>query len=628
MLWVKGSGGDLGSMKLDGFATLYLDKLDRLKGLYRGLAHEDEMVGYLPHCTFDLNPRAASIDTPLHAYLPYRHVDHVHPDAVIAIAASARSQELTREIYGDEIGWLPWQRPGFELGLKLEAIARANPHQVGCVLGGHGLFTWAEDGKACYETTLRIIQQAQDWLDANNRAAAFGGAAVEALPEAERRRVVRSLLPRLRGRIGAGEAKVGHVDVSPAVLEFVNSHRLEELAALGTSCPDHFLRTKIRPLVVPADADDATLDRLIEGYRQDYAGYYERCRHPDSPAMRDPNPVVYLVPGVGMLTFARDKATARIAAEFYVNAINVMRGAAGVDRYVGLPEQEAFDIEYWLLEEAKLQRMPKPKALAGRVALVTGGAGGIGGAVARRLLAEGACVVLTDIDEAPWRGGERLRRQASARDVVHAVACGRDRRGGRRRRVLAGTVERFGGIDIVVANAGLATAAGFAETSLADWERNSAVLAKGVFLVTREAFKVMLAQKLGGSIVTIGSKNALASSGGASAYCAAKAAAVHLTRCIAFEGAPHGIRANVVNPDAVLRGSRIWGSDWRKARAAGMGIDEAGLEEAYRQRSLLKRSVYPEDIAEAVLFLASEAAAKSTGNILNVDAGNQIAFTR
>ena len=339
VLWVKGSGGDLGSMKLDGFATLYLDKLDRLKGLYRGIAHEDEMVGYLPHCTFDLNPRAASIDTPLHAYLPYRHVDHVHPDAVIAIAASARSEELTREVYGDEIGWLPWQRPGFELGLKLEAIARANPHQVGCVLGGHGLFTWAEDGKACYETTLRIIQQAQDWLDANNRTAAFGGARVEALPEDERRRVVRSLLPRLRGRIGAAESKVGHVDASPAVLEFVNSNRLEELAAQGTSCPDHFLRTKIRPLVVPADADEAALDRLVEDYRQDYAGYYERCRHPDSPAMRDPNPVVYLVPGVGMLTFARDKATARIAAEFYVNAINVMRGAAGVDRYVGLPSR-------------------------------------------------------------------------------------------------------------------------------------------------------------------------------------------------------------------------------------------------------------------------------------------------
>ena len=627
VLWVKGSGGDLGSMKLDGFATLYLDKLERLKGLYRGIAHEDEMVGYLPHCTFDLNPRAASIDTPLHAYLPYRHVDHVHPDAVIAIAASARSEELTREIYGDEIGWLPWQRPGFDLGLKLEAIAKANPHQVGCVLGGHGLFTWAQDGKACYATTLRIIQRAQDWLDANNRAAAFGGPRVQSLPEAERRATARRLLPRLRGRIAAGEPKVGHVDDSAAVLEFVNSNRLEELAALGTSCPDHFLRTKIRPLVVPADADDAALDRLVEAYRQDYSGYWERCRHPDSPAMRDPNAVVYLVPGVGMLTFARDKATARIAGEFYVNAINVMRGAAGVDRYVGLAEQEAFDIEYWLLEEAKLQRLPRPKALAGRVALVTGGAGGIGGAVARRLLAEGACVVITDIDGEALAEAERSLVQAAGRDLVHAVRADVTDEAAVAE-ALGSTVERFGGIDIVVANAGLATAAAFAETSLADWEKNSAVLAKGVFLVTREAFKVMLAQKMGGSIVTIGSKNALASSAGASAYCAAKAAALHLTRCIALEGAPHGIRANVVNPDAVLRGSKIWGGDWRKARAVGMGIDESQLEEAYRQRSLLKRSVYPEDIAEAVFFFASEVSAKSTGNVLNVDAGNQIAFAR
>jgi rhamnulose-1-phosphate aldolase/alcohol dehydrogenase len=627
VLWVKGSGGDLGSMRLDGFATLYLDRLERLKGLYRGLAHEDEMVGFLPHCTFDLNPRAASIDTPLHAYLPYRHVDHVHPDAVIAIAASAHSQELTREVYLDEIGWLPWQRPGFDLGLKLEEVARANPRHVGCVLGGHGLFTWAEDGKACYQTTLRIIQRAQEWLDYSNRAAAFGGARVQSLSDNDGRRRIRTLLPRIRGRIGASEAKVGHVDGSPAVVEFVNSNRLEELAAQGTSCPDHFLRTKIRPLVVPADADDAALDRLIAAYREDYAGYYERCRHPDSPAMRDPNPVVYLVPGVGMLTFARDKTTARIAGEFYVNAINVMRGAAGVDRYVGLAEQEAFNIEYWLLEEAKLQRLPKPKVLAGRVALVTGGAGGIGSAVARRLLAEGACVTITDIDAEALTAAERELTRAAGGDVVHAVTADVTDETAVIESI-GSTVERFGGLDIVVANAGLATAAGFAETSVADWEKNSAVLAKGVFLVTREAFKMMVAQKLGGSIVTIGSKNALATSGGASAYCAAKAAAVHLTRCIAFEGAAHGIRANVVNPDAVLRGSKIWGGDWRKARAASMGIEESGLEDAYRQRSLLKRSVHPEDIAEAVFFFASSASDKSTGNILNVDAGNQIAFSR
>ncbi|MEK0082294.1 bifunctional rhamnulose-1-phosphate aldolase/short-chain dehydrogenase [Benzoatithermus flavus] len=628
VLWVKGSGGDLGSMTLDGFATLYMKKLAALKGLYRGLAHEDAMVGLLPHCTFGLNPRAASIDTPLHAYLPYRHVDHMHPDAVIAIAAAKRSRELTREVFGEEIGWLPWQRPGFDLGLKLERIARENPHYVGVVLGGHGLFTWADDARSCYETTLRIIQKAQDWLDARNTAPAFGGPAVATLPEAERRRAVLSLLPRIRGRIGKAESKVAHVDWSATVLEFVNGRRLEELAPLGTSCPDHFLRTKIRPLIVPADADDATLDRLLEAYRQDYAGYYERCRHPDSPAMRDPNPVIYLVPGVGMLSFARDKATARIAGEFYVNAINVMRGATGVDQYVGLPEQEAFDIEYWLLEEAKLQRLPKPKPLTGKVALVTGGAGGIGRTTARRLLGEGACVVVTDHDAEALAQAEAGLVQAFGRDVVAAVT-GDVTREDEMAEVVAATVERFGGIDILVANAGLATAAPFAETSLADWERNSAVLAKGVFLVAREAFKVMLTQGLGGSIVTIGSKNALATSGGASAYCAAKAAALHLTRCIALEGAPYGIRANVVNPDAVLRGSRIWQGEWRHARAASYGVGDEELEEVYRQRSLLKRSVYPEDIAEAVFFFVNEATSgKSTGNILNVDAGNQIAFTR
>jgi rhamnulose-1-phosphate aldolase/alcohol dehydrogenase len=434
-------------------------------------------------------------------------------------------------------------------------------------------------------------------------------------------------MPRLRGRIGRDEPKVGHADMSAPILEFANSAQLEELAALGTSCPDHFLRTKIRPLIVPAEADDATLDGLLDAYRRDYAGYYERCRHADSPAMRDPSPVVYLLPGVGMITFARDKATARIAGEFYTNAVNVMRGAAGVDAYVGLSEQEAFNIEYWLLEEAKLQRMPKPKPLAGRVALVTGGAGGIGVATAKRLLAEGACVVLTDIDAEALAEAERGAVAAFGRDVVHALP-GDVADEAAMAALVDGTVERFGGIDIVVANAGLATAAPFEETSLKDWERNSAVLARGVFLVTRAAYRVMLAQKLGGSIVTICSKNALAASAGASAYCAAKAAALHLTRCLALEGAPHGIRANVVNPDAVLRGSRIWDGDWRQARAESYGVAPDELEEVYRQRSLLKRSVFPEDIAEAVCFLASERAAKSTGNVLNVDAGNAVAFTR
>jgi rhamnulose-1-phosphate aldolase/alcohol dehydrogenase len=495
------------------------------------------------------------------------------------------------------------------------------------VLGGHGLFTWADDARTCYETTLRIIQKAQAWLDANVVGEPFGRVAAPPLAAAERLARVASLMPRIRGWIGASEPKIGHLQDDPRVLEFVGSERLEELAAKGTSCPDHFLRTKIRPLVLPADPDDATLDRLLEDYRSDYASYYERCRHDDSPAMRDPNPVIFLVPGVGMLSFAKDKATARIASEFYLNAINVMRGAAGVDAYVGLSEQEAFDIEYWLLEEAKLKRLPKPKALAGKVALVTGGAGGIGSAVARRLLADGACVMLTDI-------------AADALGEVQtslAASFGADLVAGHRADVtdeaavdalLEATACRFGGVDIIVANAGLASSAPLAETTLEDWERNMSVLARGAFLVARAGFRVLEAQGLGGSIVTVGSKNALAASAGASAYCAAKAAALHLTRCLALEGAPLGIRANVVNPDAVLKGSRIWSGEWREGRARAYGIGEDDLEEHYRQRSLLKRSVFPEDIAEAVFFFASDLSAKSTGNILNVDGGNATAFTR
>ncbi|MEZ5834747.1 MAG: bifunctional rhamnulose-1-phosphate aldolase/short-chain dehydrogenase [Geminicoccaceae bacterium] len=627
VLWVKGSGGDLGSMKLDGFATLYMAKLDTIKTLYRGIEHEDEMVGYLPHCTFDLNPRAASIDTPLHAYLPYRHVDHMHPDAVIAIAASARSRELTRECYGDEIGWLPWQRPGYDLGLKLEKIARENPHYRGVVLGGHGLFTWADDSKSCYELTLRIIQKAQDWLDGQAGGPAFGGTVRESLGEDQRLETISRLMPLIRGRIGGEEAKIGHIDTSDTVLEFVNSGQLEEFAALGTSCPDHFLRTKIRPIVLPADTGADDLDRLLDGYRRGYAEYYEGCKHPDSPAMRDPNPVIYLVPGVGMLGFAKDKATARIACEFYVNAINVMRGASSVDRYVGLDAQEAFNIEYWLLEEAKLQRMPKPRSLAGRIAVITGAAGGIGQATARRLAGEGACIVMTDRDAEPLEQAAQAMRQSFGGDVIRTHVGDVTDETSMDDLLKLATAE-FGGVDIVVANAGLASASPFEDTSVEDWNRNMDVLGKGAFLVCRAAFRVMKAQGLGGSIVTIGSKNALAASAGASAYCAAKAAVLHLTRCMALEGAPLGIRANIVNPDAVLRGSRIWQGEWRKAREQSYQAEGEALEEVYRQRSMLKRNVLPEDIAEGVYFFASNASSRSTGNIINVDAGNATAFSR
>jgi rhamnulose-1-phosphate aldolase/alcohol dehydrogenase len=634
VLWVKGSGGDIGSMKLDGFSTLYLDKLESLKGIYRGLDREDEMVALFNHCTFNLNPRATSIDTPLHAFVPHAHVDHVHADAVIAIAASANAEALTREIFGGALGFLPWQRPGFDLGLKLGEMAAKHPEYVGVVLGAHGLFTWGETSKSCYETTLRIIQQAADWLAANERQPAFGGALIAPAAPAKRREVAARLMPLIRGKISRGERKVGHFTDAPEVLEFVNSQALDALAPLGTSCPDHFLRTKIRPLALPYEpaADNleaivASLDETLEAYRQDYAGYYARCKRPTSPTMRDPNAVIYLVPGVGMLSFAKDKATARIASEFYVNAINVMRGASGVSAYVGLPEQEAFDIEYWLLEEAKLQRMPKPKSLAGRIAYVTGGAGGIGGETALRMLNEGACVILADIDQQALDDRIATIVKKFGRDSAIGIKLDVTDEAA----VIASfheSVLAYGGIDIVVSNAGIASASPVEDTSLALWQKNMDVLATGYFLVSREAFRLMQRQKCGGAIVFVASKNGLAASAGASAYCAAKASEIHLARCLALEGAAHGIRVNTVNPDAVLRGSKIWAGEWRQQRAASNKVSEDELEEVYRQRSMLKLSVLPEDIAEGIYFFASDLSAKSTGNILNVDAGNAQAFTR
>lgn len=635
VLWVKGSGGDLGTMKRDGFSTLYMDKLEGLKKLYRGVAHEDEMVGYLPHCTFDLNPRAASIDTPLHAFVPRRHVDHMHPDAAIAIAAAADSRELTRAIFGEEIGWLPWKRPGFELGLWLEKFCRENPDASGVILGSHGLFTWGDTAREAYETTIRIINRAIEWLEEKSSARpAFGGAMRPLLDETQRREIAAKLMPAIRGLISASERKVGHFDDQPAVLEFVASKDLQALAPLGTSCPDHFLRTKIRPLVLDFDpaapdveATIASLPAALETYRRDYAAYYQRCKHADSPAMRDPNAVVYLVPGVGMLTFARDKATARISGEFYVNAINVMRGASSVSTYVGLPEQEAFDIEYWLLEEAKLQRMPKPKPLAGRVALVTGGAGGIGRAIADRLMAEGACVVLADIDQASLETAEAEFGKRHSADVVRGVRLDVTREDDVAA-AFAFAAKEFGGLDILVSNAGISSASPVEDTELSLWNRNIDILATGYFLVAREAFRLFKRQKAGGNIVFIASKNGLAASPNASAYCTAKAAEIHLARCLALEGADSGIRVNTVNPDAVLRGSGIWKGEWREQRAAAYNMAPDELEEHYRKRSMLKLSVFPEDVAEAVYFLASDMSAKSTGNIINVDAGNAQSFTR
>jgi rhamnulose-1-phosphate aldolase/alcohol dehydrogenase len=629
VLYVKGSGGDLGSMKMDGFATLYLDKVLQLQRLYRGLEHEDDMVGLLPHCTFNLNPRAASIDTPLHALLPFAHVDHVHPDAIIALAASSNGEQVTQAIYGDAVGWMGWKRPGFDLGVRLKEYVAARPTLRGVMLAGHGVISWGDTSKQCYLNTIDLIAKATAYLNPRlAKTAAFGGRLLEAKSSEERQHIAAALMPRLRGLMD-GVPKVGYFKDDEETLEFVDSRDFVALASTGTSCPDHFLRTKIAPLALdPKRIDDLDyLKGALAEYQRGYAKYYARCAGPNDPAMRDANPVIVLLPTVGRFAFAADKTTARLASEFYGNAINVMRGATVIGSYVGLPEKEAFAIEYWALEEAKLRRMPKPKPLAGRIALITGGAGGIGLAAARHLLSQGACVMITDRDAEALKRSNAELIQDFGRDAVRSVLC-----------VVTDELQvqasfdscarEFGGLDILVANAGLASAAPIEETTLAVWHKNYDVLAQGYFLAARAAFPLMRAQKRG-SIVFIGSKNALAASPNASAYASAKAASVHLARCLALEGAESGIRVNVVNPDAVIRGSGIWDGDWRKERAHTYGIDAGEeLEEFYRKRSLLKQNVLPQDIAEAIYFLASDASAKCTGNIINVDAGNAQAFTR
>jgi rhamnulose-1-phosphate aldolase/alcohol dehydrogenase len=630
VLWVKGSGGDIGSMKLDGFATLYLDKLLGLESRYRGVEHEDEMVGYLPHCTFNLNARAASIDTPLHGYLPFAHIDHVHPDSIIALAASSAGEAATQEIWEGAIGWLPWKRPGFELGLQLRDLVVRTPGLRGVMLAGHGIICWGDSARSCYGNTIGLIADAAAYL--NERLAkgpAFGGEVVASLAPTDRATTAARLMPKLRGLMAGDRGKVGHFSDDPETLEFVGSKDFARLAAIGTSCPDHFLRTKIAPLTLDSARleDIAYLTASLDSYRQSYAAYYQRCAKPGDPAMRDPNPVVVLVPGIGRITFAADKTTARLAGEFYGNAINVMRGAEAIGDYIGLPEIEAYGIEYWALEEAKLQRMPKPKPLVGKVALVTGGAGGIGAATATRLAADGACVMIVDRDAGALETAANDLTERHGKDMIRSALCDvTDEH--QVADAFAACAREFGGIDIMVANAGIASSAPIEETTIELWRRNYDVLAEGYFLASRSAFALMR-ENGGGSIVFIGSKNGIAAATNAAAYASAKAASLHLARCLALEGAPHGIRVNTVNPDAVIKGSRIWDGSWRQERASAYGIGTGEeLEAHYRDRSLLKRAVLPEDIAEAVYFFASEVSAKSTGNLLNVDAGNAASFTR
>ncbi len=630
VLWVKGSGGDIGSMKIDGFSTLYLDKLLETENLYRGVKYEDEMVGLLPHCTFNLNSRAASIDTPLHGFLPFNHIDHVHPDSIIALAAAKDGAKITNEIWGGKVGWVPWQRPGFELGMILRKYVHEHPNLRGIMLAGHGIICWAHDSKSCYENTINLVSDAANFLNKKLvKTLVFGGSNLPQLPKIKRDLIASEIMPIIRGIMSKDALKIGHFCDSDEVLEFVCSKDLDKLANMGTSCPDHFLRTKIRPLVIDVQYIDNKqyIEKSIADYIKSYSDYYKRCATSIDPKMRDPNPIVVLVPSVGMFTFAVDKTTARLAAEFYQNAINVMRGAQTIGGYVGLDEKEAFKIEYWALEEAKLQRMPKPKPLAGKIAFVTGGAGGIGFACARKLLQEGACVLVSDRDQSALLNVETQLKNEFSPDMVRVQNCDVTDE----TQVIESfkyICREYGGVDILIANAGIASSAPIEETSVELWRKNYDVLVEGYFLAARETFKIMK-QSVGGSIIFVGSKNAIAAAANASAYSSAKAASLHLARCLALEGAGHGIRVNVVNPDAVIRGSKIWSGEWRKERADTHGIDAGEeLEAHYRNRSMLKLDVLPEDIAKAVYFFASDLSAKSTGNMLNVDAGNASAFPR
>ena len=617
VMWVKGSGGDLGTMKRSGLASLYQDRILSLEERFHGGLHEDEIVPLYNHCTFNLNPTACSIDTPLHSFIPRAHVDHLHADAFIAIAAAEDSERLTAEIFGGEVGWVPWKRPGFELGLMLRDLYAANPNLKGAVMGSHGFICWADSSQECYELTLSLI----------NRAIAHVESKVPPRAQIAKPTGTRwaEFLPTLRGKVAfEGKRLVAHIDDSSEVMEFLAHPKRDELARLGTSCPDHFLRTKIRPLVL-TDLDK--IDDALAAYRADYAAYYERCKRPNSPAMRNPNPTVVLIEGHGMVTFGKTKHEAKVTGEFYRRAIEVMRGAEGLTRYTALPEQESFDIEYWLLEEAKLKRMPPEKEFSRQVAVVTGAAQGIGLATAKRLAEGGACVVLLDLNR------EKLDEAVTsllaiaphsvlgvANDVTDTAAL---------ESAFEQAILEFGGIDVCVVNAGNARRGTVADTSDADYAFLSDLLMKAYFTTMRAATQIMLRQGTGGSIVVVGSKNAVAVGSNAAVYSAAKAFELHLMRTAASDLAKHGIRCNAVNPDAVLQGSGIWSDSWREQTAKSLGISIDELPEYYRKRSMLGVAVEPDHIAEAVAWLASEhRSSRTTGATIPVDGGVREGFLR
>ena len=633
VMWIKGSGGDIGTLKRNGIAGLYNQRLHDLKKVYRGLEYEDEMVALFNHCIFDLESRAPSIDTPLHGLLPFKHIDHLHPDALIAVAAAKDSEKITKEIWGDTMGWVPWQRPGFDLGLQLETCLNENPGIRGIVLGSHGVFTWGDTSYESYINSLEVIEVASQYIEdkINENGNVFGGPKINSADKKNREAQASKLAPILRGLCSSEQSMIGHFTDNPKVLEFINSHDLNRLAPMGTSCPDHFLRTKIKPLILPLSVDEDFSDPLqvmkkltpsFEQYREDYKKYYNSCKYPNSPAMRDPNPVVIIYPGVGMFTFAKNKQTARVASEFYINAVNVMRGAEAISSYTSLPRQEAFDIEYWLLEEAKLQRQPKEKPLSRKVALITGSGGGIGRAIADKLIAEGANVIFTDISE------EYLDEAISQYSPDQAIACQCDVTNSKsiEKAIQKASIE-FGGLDIVVHSAGLAISKPLEETTEANWNILQEVLVKGQFLLSRAAAKIMRKQNLGGNIVNIASKNGLVSGPNNVGYGTAKASQMHMSRLLAAELATDQIRVNTVNPDGVIIGSKIWKGDWAEGRAKAYGISIKELPEFYAKRNILNKIILPEDIANGVYaFLAI--LDKSTGNIINVDGGVPNAFVR
>ncbi|MBP2477532.1 rhamnulose-1-phosphate aldolase/alcohol dehydrogenase [Crossiella equi] len=629
LLWVKGSGGDLGTLTEAGLAVLRLDRLRALAEVYPGVDREDEMVAAFDYCLHGKGGAAPSIDTAMHGLLADAHVDHLHPDAGIALATAAGGEALTRECFGDRVLWTPWRRPGFQLGLDLAALRRANPSAIGVILGGHGITAWGSTSEQCREHSLEIIRCAHEFITERGRPEPFGAVRPEwtPLPEGERRARAAELAPLLRGLASAssfaasGRYQVGHFTDTPEVLDFLSREQMPRLAALGTSCPDHFLRTKVRPLVLDPNTPAA---EQFEAYRADYRAYYERHATPTSPPMRGADPAIVLVPGVGMFSYGADKQTARVAGEFYVNAINVMRGAEALSAYEPIPEAEKFRIEYWDLEEAKLRRRPAPKPLAGRVALVTGAGSGIGKATACRLAAEGACVVVSDVD------GARAREAAAELGTADvAVGITADVTGSESvRAAFAAACLAFGGVDLVVNNAGLSISKPLLETTDRDWDLQHRVMARGSFLIAREAARVLVEQGLGGDIVYIASKNGVFAGPNNIAYGAAKADQAHQVRLLAAELGEHGVRVNGVNPDGVVRGSGIFAGGWGAQRAAVYGVPEQELGSYYAQRTLLKAEVLPEHVAAAVLVLTAGELSRSTGMFVPVDGGVTAAFLR